>query len=168
MAGNVPVRPSDAGAGSQMAQRRQTGGLFADLLGFDPLRSLVPPLANVASALGVDISRTQDGYVVEIPVPGFTPDQIEVTVQDDTLMVSGKSDRRSFTRQLILPEEIDPDQISAVVENGLLTLRLPRRPESQPRRIAVQTSSSAQTGAPVQAGAAAGSQRSNGGSPAPS
>jgi HSP20 family protein len=148
-----------------MAQRRPTGGLFADLLGFDPFRGLVPPLANVASPLGVEISRTQDGYMVEIPVPGFTPDQIDVTVQEDTMMVSGKSDRRSFTRQLILPDEIDADNIAATVEHGLLTLRLPRRPETQPRRITIQSGSSAQ---PVQAGAAAGSQRSNGGSPAPS
>jgi molecular chaperone IbpA len=115
--------------------------LFTDLLGFDPLRSFFPALTQAPGTLGVEINRTDNGYTVEIPVAGFRPEQIDVTVQDDTVMVSGKSDRRSFTRALLLPEEIDPDGISANVEHGLLSLNLRQRPERQPRRITVQSGS---------------------------
>ena len=84
MADNVSVRPTDVGSKAQTAQNRPTGGLFTDLLGFDPLRGFFPALTQAPSAFGVEINRTENGYTLEIPVPGFRPEQIEVTVQDDT------------------------------------------------------------------------------------
>jgi HSP20 family protein len=138
VANDLSIQRGNSGSGSPLSQRRSGGGVFSDLLGFDPFRSLFPAFAN-ASAFGLDVTRADDGYIVEIPVAGFRPDQIDITVQDDTVVVSGKSDRRSFTRSLVVPDEIDPDRISANVDHGLLTLNLPRRPESQPRRIKVQT-----------------------------
>lgn len=142
MSENVPMRQD---RGSRAETMRRPGGLFADMLGFDPFRSFFPALANAPNVLGLEISRTENGYTVEIPVPGFRPDQIEVTVQDDALMISGKGDRRSFTRTLVLPEEIDPEGIAANVEHGLLSLHLRQRPERQPRRITVQSGAPAST-----------------------
>ena len=142
MADNVSIRSTDSGSKKeQTAQNRSTGGSFRDLLGFDPLRGFLPALTQAPGAFGVEINRTENGYTVEIPVPGFRPEQIDVTVQEDTVMVSGKSDRRNFTRTLILPEDIDPDGISANVDQGMLTLNLHQRPERQPRRITVQSGS---------------------------
>jgi HSP20 family molecular chaperone IbpA len=135
----------DRGSPAEATGRRSAGGLFTDMLGFDPFRNFFPALANAPNALGLEISRTENGYTVEIPVPGFRPEQIEVTVQDDTLMVSGKSDRRSFTRTLVLPDEIDPEGIAANVDHGLLSLHLRRRPEREPRRITVQSGAPAGT-----------------------
>ena len=130
-----------SGSKAQNVQNRPTGGSFRDLLGFDPLRGFLPGLTQAPGTFGVEINRTEDGYTVEIPVPGFRPEQIDVTVQEETVMVSGKSDRRNFTRTLILPEDIDPDGISANVDQGMLTLNLRQRPERQPRRITVQSGS---------------------------
>jgi HSP20 family protein len=141
---NLPVH-SEGGQGSQAGQRRSTSSLFADLLGFDPFRSFVPAMAHGPSAFGVDVSHTDNGYNVEIPVPGFRPEDIEVTVQDDTVMVSGKNDRRSFTRSLTLPEEIDAEGITANVDHGMLSLRLPQRPETKPRQIKVQSNAGLQS-----------------------
>jgi HSP20 family molecular chaperone IbpA len=136
---NESIRPTDAGSKAQNVQNRPAGGSFRDLLGFDPLRGFLPGLSQAPGTFGVEINRTEDGYTVEIPVPGFRPEQIDVTVQEETVMVSGKSDRRNFTRTLILPEDIDPDGISANVDQGMLTLNLHQRPERQPRRITVQS-----------------------------
>lgn len=102
-----------------------------------PFRAMFPGMSNLGSSIAMDISRTDDGYNVEIPVPGFRPDDIEVSFENDTLMVSGKTERRSFTRVLELPDDVDPDNISGHVENGLLCLHLNRRAEARRRRIEV-------------------------------
>jgi HSP20 family protein len=143
MSNDLPIRQGASGSDSPLSQRRSGGGLFSDLLGFDPFRGAFPLFANASNAFGVEVSRSDNGYVVEIPVAGFRPDQIDITFQDDTLIVSGKNDRRSFTRQLMLPEELDPDAISATVDHGMLSLTLGRRPETQPRRIQITSTSSA-------------------------
>lgn len=106
-----------------------------DLLGWDPFRGL---LGNWAPGMGIEVARTESGYEIEIPVAGFTPEQIEVTVEDGVLTASGKSEKRSFRRSVLLPEEIDTDATEAKVENGLLTLTLKLHPKAQPKRIEVK------------------------------
>jgi HSP20 family protein len=75
---------------------------------------------------------------VEVPVPGFKPEDVEVTFQDDVLSVNAKSERRSSSRSFTVPDDVDPDKIEARVTNGMLALSLARRPEAQPRRITVK------------------------------
>jgi HSP20 family molecular chaperone IbpA len=116
--------------------QRGGGDLFQSIFGWDPFRGM---MGQNTMPMGIEINRSEDGYTVELPVPGFKPDEIELTVQEDTLMVSGKSERRQFTRSLVLPDEIDPDNVSAHVENGLLCIHLARRPETRPRRIQIRT-----------------------------
>jgi HSP20 family protein len=103
---------------------------------FDPFRSFFQNLWPSMVA-GIDVQSTEKGYTVEVPVPGFAPNEIEVTYQDGAISISGKSERRSLMRTLVVPEEVDPDNVQAVVENGLLTLTLNRLPHAQPKRIAV-------------------------------
>jgi HSP20 family molecular chaperone IbpA len=105
---------------------------FRDLFGFDPF---APMRSNW---FGYDVTRTDTGYEVEVPVPGFKPEDVEVTYQDDVLAVNAKADRRSFTRSFTVPDDVDPEKIEARVVNGMLVLTLARRPEAQPRRIAVK------------------------------
>jgi HSP20 family molecular chaperone IbpA len=101
-----------------------------DLLGFDPFASM--------RGFEHDVTRTENGYEVEIPVPGFTPENVDVTFQDDVITVTAKSERRSFTRSFTVPEDVDPERIEARVKDGMLDLTLSRRPEAQPRRIPVK------------------------------
>ena len=119
---------------AEVAVRGPLGGrsLFGDLLGFDPFRGM----AN--AGFGFEISRGENGYRVELPVPGFRPEQIDVTIEDRVLTIVGKSERRNFTRTIVIPEEIDAESIGATVEHGLLTLELNVHPKAQPRKIAVQ------------------------------
>jgi HSP20 family protein len=106
---------------------------FRDLLGFDPFAAV-----RANWGMEYDVTRTENGYEVEVPVPGFKPEDVEVTFQDDVLAVSAKSDRRSFTRSFTVPDDVDPEKIEARVNNGMLVLMLSRRPEAQPRRITVK------------------------------
>lgn len=104
---------------------------FRDLFGLDPFR--------VFSSWNVDygVTRTESGYEVEVPVPGYKPDEIDVTYQNNILTISGKNEQRSFARLLTLPEDVNEQAIEARVENGMLRLTLPRFPEAQPRKIKV-------------------------------
>jgi HSP20 family protein len=135
--------------------------IMGDLFGFDPFRLMAQP-----EALGFDIQRTDQGYRVEIPVPGFRPEDINVTVEERQLTVEGRSERRRFTRAITLPEEVDADRVEANVEHGLLTLNLPVQPRAQPRRIEVKVgrelpgAAAASSGQTIEAKAGDGSQPS--------
>jgi HSP20 family protein len=105
---------------------------LGDFLGFDPIRAV----ANGAAS-GFEITKTDTGYAVELAVPGFKPEQLDVTIEDRVLTIVGKSERRSFTRALLLPDEIDAESVAATVEHGMLTLALSVHPKAQPRKISV-------------------------------
>jgi HSP20 family protein len=107
--------------------------LMGDLYGFDPFYLMGQP-----EPLGFGIQRTDQGYRLEIPVPGFRPEDINVTVEDRQLIVEGRSEPRRFTRAVALPDAVDADRVEANVEHGLLTLTLPLHPRVQPRRIEVK------------------------------
>jgi HSP20 family molecular chaperone IbpA len=109
-------------------------GLVNDLFAFDPFRSF---FGGPGYGYGADVQRTENGWTVELPLPGYKPDQIEVTVEDRVLTVTGKSERRNFQRSFLIPEEVDTESIGAKVENGLLTLTLQLHPKAQPRKIAI-------------------------------
>jgi len=106
---------------------------WREMLGYDPFRRF---FSNADPQ--IDVIRTEQGFQVEIPVAGFRPDQVEITVKETVLTVTGKNDRRAFTRSLQLPDDIDDQNIEASVEHGMLTLSLRRHPEAQPRRIEVK------------------------------
>lgn len=106
---------------------------YHELLGFDPF-----PTLRSTRAYEYDVTRTENGYEVEVPVPGYKPDNIEITVKDGLITVSGNSERRSFSRSFSIPEDVDQDLIGAGVNDGMLVLTLQRRPEAQPKRIQIK------------------------------
>jgi len=95
-----------------------------------------------------------DHYVLTAELPGVSPDDIQVSLEGSTVTLRGErkinydnegtsAHRRerqsgSFRRAFELPLAVDPDKVEAVHKNGVLMLRLPKAPESQPRKIAVQ------------------------------
>ena len=109
---------------------------LGDMLGWDPFRNFFAGASGVFG--GIEINRSESGgYTVEIPVAGYKPDEIDVTLEDGVLTVAGKSEKRQFTRSLLLPDEIDGENIGANVEHGLLTLTLSVHPKAQPKKIPV-------------------------------
>lgn len=121
-------------------ERNGEGGLlarpFSDLWNFDPLRLLAG-----GGSYGIDITRTETGYAVEVPVAGFKPEQIDVTLEDGLLTVKGRNEKRNFSRTFTIPEDVDEERIEARVEHGMLTLSLTLLPKAQPKRITVTTAS---------------------------
>lgn len=82
---------------------------------------------------------TDETYTLELSVPGFGKEDIEVAVEDDNVIsVEGVSEKYGeFAREYYLPEDISVDKISATVTNGILTITGPK--EEKPRnRITVR------------------------------
>lgn len=116
----------------------QNRGLVNDWgLGLDPFRAIFGGASQYG--VGVEVQKTENGWSVEIPVPGYKPDQIDVTVEDRVLTVTGKNERRSFQRSILLPDDVDAEAIDAKVEHGLLSLGLHLHPKAQPRKIEIKT-----------------------------
>jgi HSP20 family molecular chaperone IbpA len=115
-------------------QPRRGRGLES-LWDWEPFRNFLP--GNLTNMMGIDVTRTEDGYDVEIPVPGYRPEDIDITYQDGLITVSGRSERRTFTRSLSVPDDVDEEQIGANCEHGILTLHLKQLPQRQPRRITI-------------------------------
>lgn len=90
----------------------------------------------------LDIAETRDAYTVTVEVPGVDEKDIEISIQDDTLTLSGEKRRESsegdghfhrvertyghFQRTLALPGDADADNITANFNNGVLTVNIPR------------------------------------------
>ena len=99
-----------------------------------------------------DIFETEDALTVIMEVPGVAKDNVEVNVEDDVLRVEAKIDFANydgleplyteynvghFARSFTLSNKLDQQQISAHLEDGVLTLVLKKAKEAQPRRIAI-------------------------------
>jgi HSP20 family protein len=99
-----------------------------------PFSAFYPTLTQYQ---GLEITKDETGFTVELPVAGFKPDQIDVTLDQKVLTIAGNSEKRQFSRSLLVPEGIDAETIQANVENGMLTLRLGFTPKAQPKKINV-------------------------------
>jgi HSP20 family protein len=126
-----------------------------DQLFNEAFSGLATPARNGESTLTlpVDIRQTEQSYVVEASVPGFAPEDVEVTVEDNVLTIRGsrkqeteekrdgwiRRERRSGSvfRQVVMPAEVRAEEITASFQNGVLTVTLPRAQRAQARRIEV-------------------------------
>lgn len=135
-------REEDDRSGSLSTQRGGTG--WGGIWDYEPFRSLWQSGWSIA---GLEVTRREDGYDIELPVPGFRAEDIEITYRDGMVTVSGRNTRRSMRRSFTLPEDIDEERIAADMDNGILTLHLKQHPKQQPRKIAI--GSGARTGTTV-------------------
>ncbi len=101
----------------------------------------------------VNLYETGDELLLTAELPGVKPEDLEVTVADGVLTLKGKRGgpdgvpddrfrrqeryRGGWQRSLQLPERVLEEELSAEFTNGLLRIRLPRAPVSQPRQIKV-------------------------------
>lgn len=102
----------------------------------------------------VDVQETKDGFVIKADLPGVKPQDIDVTMENGVLSLRGRraNEERTeengfrrierstgeFFRRFTLPDTADADSIEAHSSNGVLTVKIAKRPEVQPRRIEVR------------------------------
>jgi HSP20 family protein len=124
---------------------------FAPVAGRDYVPALWSPVT--------DVRETEHEVVIEMELPGVSPESVELTADRGVLRVRGEktsshraSDQRvhlaervhgTFERAFRLPKGLDETAISAEFEHGLLRVRLPKSALPQPRRIEVKLASGA-------------------------
>ncbi|HZU84400.1 MAG TPA: Hsp20/alpha crystallin family protein [Polyangiaceae bacterium] len=100
-----------------------------------------------------NVFETKEAFVVKAEVPGLAESDVAVSVEDETLVIRGerKTDVPdgytvhlrerapiAFTRKLPLPARVDVEAVGASLNDGVLTVTLPKAKESLPRQIAVK------------------------------
>lgn len=107
-----------------------------------------------ASNLALDVHETDQAYFVSAVVPGVTAEALNISLHDGILTISGEIAQPThenaralllergygkFQRSIRLPLAVDASAVEASIENGVLTLTLPKAPEAQPRQIPVKS-----------------------------
>ena len=104
--------------------------------------------------LPLDVHETDNAYVVSATMPGVSANDINISLHDGVLTISGAMQQPTYEnsralllertysklqRSIRLPQPVVQDSIEALLENGVLTLTLPKTAEAQPRVIPVRT-----------------------------
>lgn len=103
----------------------------------------------------VDLYETADSVVLEMAVPGISKEEMDIRLEGNVLTVRGNypevpegEDRRywvqdiprgSFTRSVSLPTSVEADKVQATVQNGLLSVIMPKNEQARIRKIALAT-----------------------------
>jgi len=125
-----------------------------DQLFRQPFAGLAEPMLSAGDwAPAMGLYETDDAFTVEVDLPGAEVDSIGLEVHEELLTISAKRAAREengykivrdelpsggFKHQVRLPAQVDAENTSARYQDGVLTVRMPKRPETQPRRISVQ------------------------------
>ena len=128
---------------------------------FDELFSRLAPTGTEVSVRKtewqplVDILESDDGFGIEMELPGFAREDVKVSVHEGRLSVSGEraverdddAERKrhrterwagKFERSFQLPDNVDETAIKATARDGVLYIALPKRAEEKPRAIEVE------------------------------
>ncbi len=140
-------RPSPLG---EMQTLRQAMDRFL-LDDYRPFRWLAGGLDG--PALPLDVTTTADAVTIEAALPGITPEDVDITIENGTVTISGKTAderkadegsyvvqeirRGSFSRSVTLPNGLEPDKANATFENGILRLEIPKAEQLKPRQIKI-------------------------------
>jgi HSP20 family protein len=110
-------------------------------------------LAPQAEFPPVNVWAGTDGAIITAEIPGVSPEQLDITVHGNTVTLRGKRDAETigdtsntirqeralgdFTRTVVLPFRVDPDNVAARFERGIVFIELPRPAADKPRHIKV-------------------------------
>ncbi len=111
------------------------------------------------SVMPMDAWRHGDEFVVEFDLPGINPDSLDIDVERNVLTVKAeRPDRRGdeemiaserprgvFSRQLILGDNLDLENVGARYDAGVLTLRIPVAEKAKPRKVEIEHATNGQS-----------------------
>jgi len=140
----------------------QSGGawdpvrVMRDILRWDPFRE-VEAVLTPADVRGFtptfEVTETKGAYLFRADLPGVKEQDLEISLTGTRLSISGHREQErheqgdtfyasersygSFTRSFTLPEGVDAENVTADLKSGVLTLTVPKKPDVQPKKIAI-------------------------------
>jgi HSP20 family protein len=128
--------------------------MMRDLLRWDPFSEMLPYAGGERGFIFTpqfEVKESPDAYIFKADLPGVKEDDLDISVTGNRLTVSGKREAEerqenetyyayerqygTFTRTFTLPEGVDSEHVQADLRDGVLTLRVPKLPEMQPKKI---------------------------------
>jgi len=104
--------------------------------------------------LTVDVYKTNEYLVIQSAIAGIKPENLDISIENDLIMIRGIREKTAevekkdyfyqecywgpFSRQIILPEEVDPSRVEATMKEGILTIRIPLIERQRRRKILVK------------------------------
>jgi HSP20 family protein len=100
----------------------------------------------------LDLYQSNDNVIAVVELPGMRKEDIDISLHDGTLTISGERTRESsngekaerteryigaFRRSIALPTRVDADKVSATYQDGILKVTLPKAEEAKPKQIQV-------------------------------
>jgi HSP20 family protein len=141
-----------------VSSERDPFRLVRDMLGWDPFRDVMAPswrLEPPAFVPAFEVKETKESYIFCADLPGVKEEELELRLTGNRLAILGKRMAETeeknetifvyersygaFTRTFTLPEGIDADHVRAELKEGVLRVVVPKLPEMQPRKIAIQS-----------------------------
>jgi HSP20 family molecular chaperone IbpA len=105
--------------------------------------------------LAVDVFQTEDDLVIQSTIAGVRGDDLDIAIEGDKVTIRGKREKPTkdekinyfyqecywgpFSREIILPVEIDPSRATALFKEGVLIIRMPKIAREKKRKIAIRT-----------------------------
>ncbi|MCK9351598.1 MAG: Hsp20/alpha crystallin family protein [Candidatus Paceibacterota bacterium] len=121
---------------------------------FPESNGLIEETKNSEGELAIDVYQTATEIIVQTMPAGVRPDDLVISITPETVMISGKREAPhgvndesymlrelywgSFSRTIVLPEEIQPDEAEAIEKHGLLVIRLPKLDKTKQHRLKVK------------------------------
>ena len=120
-----------------------------------------PKVCEPAAMPKVDVKENEKEYVLDMDLPGKTEKDVDLSLKDDVLTISSHNEetkeeksegkeaeksewlireRRSynFTRRFTIPQDVNADGVNASFKNGVLTVVMPRKPVTEPKKIEIK------------------------------
>lgn len=104
--------------------------------------------------LTVDVYQDKDNIIVQSTVAGVAPEDLEVNITNESVTVRGKRERMEriedkdyfyqecfwgrFSRSIILPIEVNPEESTAVLKNGVLTITMPKMSKRRAKKLKIK------------------------------
>lgn len=104
--------------------------------------------------LTVDVYQNNDEIIVQSTVAGVSPDDLDINITSESVTIRGKRGKEdkveekdyfyqecfwgSFSRSIILPQEIDSERSTAAIKNGILTIRMPKIQRQKAKKVKVK------------------------------
>ena len=119
-----------------------------------PTKEEAPDWFEPEGELAVDVYQTNDEIVIQSTIAGVKPEDLDISIENDTITISGE--RRNivedkgknyfyqecfwgaFSREIILPEEVDGGRAEASMKDGVFTLRIPKIERHKIKKVKVR------------------------------